>query len=175
MYLVCGNTDFFMPKTKEQKQKILQTLAKNIEKQTAMVFVDFKGMNVKNITAFRKELKENNAELFVAKKTLLQKALKEQKIDADIREMEGQIGIVFAYDDPTLAIKSAGKKLEIVGGYFEKQLQEKEPMKAIANLPSKEELWGRLVGSIASPLSGFVSVLQGNIKDLVYILANIKK
>jgi len=164
-----------VPKTKEQKQEILQTLAENIEKQTAMVFVDFKGINVKDITAFRKELKENDAELLVAKKTLLQKALKEKNIDADIREMEGQVGIVFAYGDPAVAIKNANKKLEIVGGYFEKQLQEKEPMKAIANLPSKEELLGRLVGSIASPLSGFARVLQGNIKGLVYILANIKK
>lgn len=164
-----------MPKTKEQKQEILQTLAENIKKQTAMVFVDFKGMNVRDITAFRKELRENDAELLVAKKTLLQKALREQKIDADIREMEGQIGIVFAYGDPALAVKNTNKKLEIVGGYFEKQLQEKEPMKAIANLPSKEELLGRLVGSIASPLSGFANVLQGNIKGLVYILANIKK
>ena len=164
-----------MPKTKEQKQEILQTLAKNIKKQTAMVFVDFKGMNVKDITAFRKELKENDAELLVAKKTLLQKALQEQKIDADIREMEGQIGIVFAYGDPAVAIKNASKKLEILGGYFEKQLQEKEPMKAIASLPSKEELFGRLAGSIASPLSGLINVLQGNIKGLVYILANVKK
>ena len=164
-----------MPKTKEQKQEILQTLAENIEKQTAMVFVDFKGMSVKDITAFRKELKENSAELLVAKKTLLQKALQEKNIDADIREMEGQIGIVFAYGDPAVAVKNADKKMEILGGYFEKQLQEKEPMKAIANLPSREELLGRFVGSVASPLSGFASVLQGNIKGLVYILANVKK
>ena len=169
-----------MPKTKQQKQEILQQLTEKLAKQQAMVFVDVKGLDVKDISALRKELRQNGAQMVVAKKTLLQKALSEKKIQADLKQMEGQIAVVFAYEDPLIAIKSThmfaktNEHLKIVGGYFEDKIQEATQIVALANLPSKEELLARLTGSIAAPLSGFANVLQGNIKGLLIALNAIQ-
>ena len=64
--------------------------------------------------------------------------------------------------------------LKILGGYFEDSMQDAKSIVAIANLPSREELLGRLVGTMAAPMSGFATVLQGNIKGLVVALNAIK-
>ncbi|MCH7604536.1 50S ribosomal protein L10 [Patescibacteria group bacterium] len=168
-----------MPKTKAQKADILRELSQNLDKQLAMVFVDVKGLDVKNISVLRKELRQNGAQLVVVKKTLLQKALTEKKIQADLKQMEGQIAAVFAYEDPLSAIQKThtfakrNEHLKIVGGYFEGEVQEATQIVALANLPSKEELLAMLVLSIAAPLSRFANVLQGNIKGLVVVLGAI--
>lgn len=168
-----------MPKTKQQKQEILQQLTEKLAKQQAMVFVDVKGLDVKDISALRKELRLNGAQMVVAKKTLLQKALSEKKIQADLKQMEGQIAVVFAYENPLIAMKSTytfaktNEHLKVIGGYFEDEIQEAAQIVALATLPSKEELLARLTGSIAAPLSRFANVLQGNIKGLVVALGAI--
>lgn len=179
LIFVCGNTDFFMPKTKQQKQHILQELVDHIAKQTSITFVDYKGVTVHSLSTLRSELKKLSAQLVVAKKTLLAKALTEKGIDINTASMEGQVAAIFAYADSVGVVKAAAaamrtnEHLKFIAGYFEKQIQTKEQMEAIATLPPKDELLARFVGSIASPLSGFMNVLQGNIKGLAVVLQAI--
>ena len=167
---------FYSMKTKQQKQEILNQLAEHLAKQQAMMFVSYKGLKVGDMTSLRNQLKEAGAKLVVSKKTLLSKVLREKKIDENLKGMEGQIGTIFAFDDPFAPMKIAyafGKtngNLKILGGYFENELQNAANIVAIANLPSREELLSRLVGTMAFPMSGFVSVLQGNIKGLMTVL-----
>jgi len=167
---------FYSMKTKQQKQEILNQLAEHLAKQQAMMFVSYKGLKVGDMTSLRNQLKEAGAKLVVAKKTLLSKVLREKKIEENLKDMEGQIGTIFAFDDPFAPMKIAyafGKtngNLKILGGYFENELQNAANIVAIANLPSREELLSRLVGTMAFPMSGFVSVLQGNIKGLMTVL-----
>ena len=170
-----------MPKTKQQKSEILKELEKNLQKQVSLVFINYKGLSAKDLVDFRQELRKNEAPMMVVKKTLFHKALKENGIETDIKNMEGQLGVVFAYGDPIAAIKNthtfarAHESLQILGGYFENEIQNAAAMIAIASLPGKEELLARLVGTMASPMTGFVSVLQGNIKGLMYVLAQKAK
>lgn len=167
-------------KTKAQKAVTLKGLGEHIEKQHSILFVDYKGLKVKELLLLRKQLKDVGAKLQVAKKTLLKKALQEKGIDVDLKGMEGQIAAIFSFQDAFLPIKSAAafsktaENLKILGGYIENQIRDANTMKEIASLPSKEELLGRLVGSIASPMSGFLNVMQGNIKGLVVALNAIK-
>lgn len=169
-----------MPKTKSQKQVILQGLSNSLEKQHSILFVDYKGLKVKELLLLRKQLKELGAKLQVAKKTLLKKALQEKEIDVDLKGMEGQVAAVFAFKDAFSPIKSVAMfartadKLKILGGYIEQRVRDANAMKEIATLPSKEELLGRLAGCIASPMSGFLNVMQGNIKGLMYILIHAR-
>ncbi|HEX9721948.1 MAG TPA: 50S ribosomal protein L10 [Candidatus Paceibacterota bacterium] len=169
-----------MPKSKAQKQEILNSLQENLDKQKAIVFVDYKGLKVGDMVALRNQLKEVGSRLVVAKKTLLSKALKEKRIKADIKGMNGQMGAVFAYEDPIVPMKTVhtfGKQNEhvkILGGYFENEIQSASQITAIATLPSREQLLGQLVGAMAQPISGFATVLQGNIKGLVIALNAIK-
>lgn len=169
-----------MPKSKQQKQTILQKLGENLQLSRSLLFVNYKGLKVKDLLLLRKQLKGLGAKLQVAKKTLLGKVLKERGIDMDLRDMEGQIAAVFSFQDAFSPIKSiamfakTAESLKILGGYIENQVRGADAMKEIASLPSKEELLGRLAGCITSPISGFLNVMQGNIKGLIYVLAKAK-
>lgn len=169
-----------MAKSKEQKQETLKLLQENVEKQNAIVFVDYKGLSVGQITDLRKQLRDVGSKMIVAKKTLFSKVFKEKGIEADFKGMDGQIAAVFALEDPVTPMKTthtfgkAHESLRILGGYFENEVQDASHMIAIASLPSREELLAKLVGTMAAPMSGLASVLQGNIKGLVIALNAIK-
>ncbi len=169
-----------MALTKEQKQNILEDLKEKIKKQKAIIFVDFTGVKVKNLSELRKELKSKESELKVAKKTLMNIALKKQGIKIEPNELKGEIGLVFGYKDALSTAKIVyefslkNENLKILGGYFEKKFLDAEQIIELAKLPSKQELLARLVGSISAPISGFINTLQGNIKGLLNVLAKAK-
>ena len=154
-------------------------MGEHVEKQHSIVFVNYKGIKVKELLLLRKQLKGLGAKLQVAKKTLLKRALKEKGIEMDLKSMDGQIAAIFAFEDAFSPVKSVAtfartaESLKILGGYIENQVRDASTMKEIASLPPKEELLGRLVRSIASPMSGFLNVMQGNIKGLVVALSAI--
>lgn len=169
-----------MALTKAQKQKILENLKEKVAKQKAMVFADFQGLKVKDLTQLRKEMKKNEGELKVAKKTLISKVFQAEKIDFDVKKLVGQIILGFGYRDEISPFKtlyefSKGREnLKILGGLVGGELITGEKALELGQLPSREELLARIVGSISAPLSGLVNVLQGNIKGLIYALSAIK-
>lgn len=170
-----------MPQTKAQKQKIVEGLKDKMARQKAMVFVDVKGMKVKELSLLKKQLKAVNAQLQVVKKTLLGLVFKQAGFDMNPKEFPGQLALVFAFGDeiaPAGTLYKFGKTnrfLQIIGGYVEQRFRSAEEMTALAQLPSKQELLARAVGSIRAPLYGFAMVLQGNIKGLIYCLAKAKQ
>jgi len=169
-----------MPKSKEQKKKIIDDLKEKITRQKAIVFIDFAGVKVEDMFNLRKNLKKVDSQLKVAKKTLINLALKDSGLKADIDKLEGEVGMVFGYKDEISSAKTIyqfSKKnpsLKILGGFFENEFKSAEDFIVLAQLPSKEELLVRLVGSISAPVSNFIRVLEGNLKGLVYILSKLK-
>jgi len=169
-----------MPLNKEQKKNIVKELKDNIAKQKAVVFVSVKGLKASELFDLRKQLKESNCLLSVAKKTLLKIAFKENKIELNEKELEGQIALIFGFKDEIAPAKTAynfslkNENLKILGGFLENQLRNMEEIIILAKIPSKQELLAKFIGSIKAPMSGFVNVLQGNIKGLVYVLSQIK-
>ncbi|MCH7552086.1 50S ribosomal protein L10, partial [Patescibacteria group bacterium] len=93
-----------MPRTKEQKQQTIKELANALDKQQSMVFIDFTGLGVKELSAFRKDLREIGAKLIVSKKTLLDRVFKEKKFGVDIQSFTGQLGTIFAFEDSIAAM-----------------------------------------------------------------------
>lgn len=174
-----------MALTKEQKKKILANLKEKIEKQKVMIFADFTGLKVKDFASLRKKLKKEENEIKVAKKTLIQIALKELKGETlqnfDVQNLRGQVALVFGYRDEISPAKTVyqfgltNTNLKILGGIFEKNFIQAEKIIELAQLPTKEELLARLVGSISAPISNFVNVLEANIKGLLFALSAIKK
>jgi len=170
-----------MPQTKEQKKSIVDKLGKNIKEQKSMVFVDYQGLKASDIFNLRKKLKEKGCYLMVSKKTLFKIALKKEGLEYEPKNLKGQLGLVFGLEDEISPSKisyqfsKTNDKLKILGGYFEKKFIAFEDVINLASIPSREELLAKVVGSISSPVSGFVNALQGNIRGLVYILSNIKK
>ncbi|MCD6149447.1 50S ribosomal protein L10 [bacterium] len=165
--------------TRKQKEEIVKNLAEEIKSAKAVVFSDFKGLEVKDMTSLKKELKKEGASFKVAKKNLINIALKNTGTDLDVKKMEGQIAVSVSSEDETAAAKIISKfskkneNLKILGGLLGVKEMSVEEIKALAKLPSKEELLAKLVGGLSSPLSGFMNVLRGNQRSLVQALKAI--
>ena len=170
---------FFMALTKAQKQKIVEDLTQNLSRQKSLVFVDFKGLKVKDMAALRKKIKKVGGLLKVAKKTLIKLASEKAGLKLE-KELEGEIGLVFAFEDPISSLRAAyqfsqSNNLKILDGIFEGKFLERENIITLAQLPTREELLVSVVGSISAPISRLVNVLQGNLRSLVFVLSAIKK
>lgn len=170
-----------MAQTKEQKKTIINDLAEKLKTAKAVVFSDYKGLIVKDMTALRRELNKEGADLKVAKKTLVNLAFKKAGMEVDVKKMEGQLAVAISEKDEVAAAKiiaAASKNnenLKIIGGLLGDKEVSADEVKALAKLPSKEELLAKLVGTINAPVSGFVNVLAGNIRNFVQVLKAISE
>jgi len=172
-----------MAKNKEQKGVILRTLKKKIGESKSIVFAKYDALTVKENEELRKQLKAENNEYFVAKKTLIDIALNENGItDANAKKFEGKVAIIFGFSDEVAPAKivdtfrkSHEGKIDFVGGVLENKFLSAMEVNALAKLPSKQELYGRLVGTLNAPISGFVNVMAGNLRGLVTVLKAIEE
>jgi len=167
--------------TRAQKETLVKDLTQKLKDSKAVVFSDFKGLSVKDITRLRRELRAQKVDLSVMKKTLIGLALRDAGMDADTKTMEGQIAIAVSAEDEVVAAKiiakmsKVNKNLKIVAGILGKQALSKEEVMALSKLPDKPELLAKLVGTLNAPISGFVNVLAGNIRGLVQVLKAISE
>jgi len=171
-----------MPKTKEQKEQIIQDLVDKLAKHKSLVFTDYKGISVSDAADIRKQCKDQGAEYIVAKKTLIQLALDQAGIkDIDVKSMEGNMALVIGFEDEVAPAKIAAEfakdheTFQLLGGIMENQYIDLAKVEALSKVPSKAELLAKLVGSINAPVSGFVNVLAGNLRNLVGVLNAIKE
>ncbi len=157
---------------------MLRDLKENLSKAKSVVFTKFNGLGVKDNETLRKELRSEGNEYLVAKKTLLNIALKDADIEGvDTKSMEGQLAAIFGFSDevsPAKIVAKFGKthegKIEFLGGILENKFITGKNVADLAELPSREELYAKLVGSINAPVSGFVNALAGNLRGLVNVL-----
>jgi large subunit ribosomal protein L10 len=166
---------------KEKKQSIVKDLESKIENQKSMVFMDFAGVKVKDLSSLRNNLKKAKNELKVAKKSLMNIAFKNKGVNINTKDLSGEVGLVLSYEDEISGAKMINQFLKtspnakIIGGYIENKFYESIDIIKIAELPSKEQLIGNLLGSMSAPASNFVGVLSGNLRKLVFALSQIKK
>jgi large subunit ribosomal protein L10 len=171
-----------MPKTKIRKQEDLRNLEAKIKEAKAVVFATYNGLGVKASEELRNQLRAEQGEMIVAKKTLLNLALKSTEIpEADTKGFDGQVAVLFSKNDEVLAAKllkdfkkANADKVDFAGGILEGKFISKAGVVALADLPSKQELLAKLVGTINAPVSGFVNVLAGNLRGLVNVVNAIK-
>lgn len=161
--------------TKDQKKNIVKDLAEKIKSSKSVVFSDFKGLKVKDMTSLRRELRKEGADMKVIKKTLIDLALKDAGVEMDTKKFEGQIAVAVSEDEVAAAkiiakFAKANENIKIVGGILGVKELAKEEVLALAKLPSKEDLLAKLVGTLNAPVSGFVNVLAGNLRGLVTVL-----
>lgn len=166
-----------MAVTKAQKSEILAKLNDLYKKSKAAIFVNFQGMTVDDTVKLRKFLKTNNIDYKIAKKTLMRLMAEENKIAGfDSKSLTGSIGLVFGYTDEVSlakAVKSQSKQFEslkIVSGIIEGKVVDAAYIGTLASLPSHEELLAKFVGTLISPLRGFMSTINGPISGFVRVL-----
>ena len=170
-----------MALTREQKQNILKDLTDKFSRAKAAILVDFNKLSVSKTMELRRNLKPANAEYKVAKKTLISRVLRFGHFEnVDLDNFKTQVGIVFSYVDPVATAQSVWKfskvneALKILGGFLGFDWQDRDKIIALAKLPSREILLWQLVRTIAAPFSGLVGVLQGNARNLVSVISQIK-
>jgi large subunit ribosomal protein L10 len=170
-----------MATTKAKKEEVVKELGAKLAKQKALVFADFKGLKVKDLSNLKKKLKSVVSEFKVAKKTLMAVAFEDQKINVDPKNMAGEIALILGYNDEVAPAKTVyefsktNEHIKIIGGYLNGQSLSMEEVVLLAKLPSKEQLLANLVGSLSQPMRGFAQVLNGNLRGLVIALSEIQK
>ncbi len=167
--------------SRDQKSKLITELAERFGRQRISIFADIRGLSVMKLAQFRRELKKIGAELKVIKKTLLKRALDAVGVAIEPKALDGEIGVIFGYEDQIAAAKAASKfakdneTFKFLKGILEGKILEASSVLALAKLPPREQLLAQLAGALNSTIQGLVNVLQGNIKNLVVVLSKIKK
>ena len=159
-----------------KKEATVAELRDILSRATMTVVADYRGLTVGDLQGLRTTLRPLNGEARVAKNTLTAIAARE----AGVPELEGQLAgptmLVVSYEDPVPVAKAVRdfarttRILTVRGGLSGKRLVNAEQIGAIATLPSREVLLGRVVGQLQAPLYGLVSVLSGTIRQFAYVL-----
>ncbi len=145
------------------------------------VVSDYRGLNVQEMSNLRKQLRAVDVELHVVKNTLARRAAAETDFERVVESFVGPTSIAFTEGDVVAMAKvmteyaKGEPKLEIRAGLAEGQALTPEQVAALAELPPREVLLAQALGSLKSPLSGLVGVLQGVIRQLVYVLNAIQQ
>ncbi len=166
-----------MPKTRAQKEEAVIKLQEKLSKAKFLVFTDYRGLTMKQLSDLRDKLRDLDAEFTITKNTILERALPTSSFD-------GPTATLFAYDDQISPIKILVKALKdatigkIKFGFFGPpaggEALDEAKILQLASLPTKDELRAKTVGVLVTPLQGIVSVLNGNLRNLVYALNQIK-
>lgn len=165
-----------MAVTREKKSAALERLNGDFDGMKSAVFAHFNGLSVKDMTELRRKLREENAGLVVAKKTLIRIAAKNAGF-SEIPEdaMEGPIAVAISKMDevaPARIIQDLAKKneaIKICGGIVDGELYTAAQMREVASIPPKEQLYAKLVGSMQSPIYGFYATMRNLIAGFVRV------
>lgn len=169
-----------MSKTRAQKEENLKQLTQELQTAKAVVFADYKGMTMSQLSALRDQLSDQSAKFTVTKNTLIKIALKEAGKPAADDALSGPVATLFAYDDEITPIKTLVKALKdngigkIKAGILGTEVMDEYKVVKLSTLPSKDELRGKVVGVLVAPISGLQTVLFANVRNLVYALDQIK-
>ncbi|SFT48778.1 large subunit ribosomal protein L10 [Lachnospiraceae bacterium XBD2001] len=150
----------------ELKQPVVQEIAENVKDAQSVVVVDYRGLTVAEDTALRKQLREAGVTYKVYKNTMMNFAFKGTDFEALKDVLEGPSAIAISKDDATAPARIIAKfaktapKLEIKAGVVEGTFYDAKGMEAIANVPSREELLSKLLGSLQSPITNLARVLN---------------
>lgn len=156
-----------MAKSLQLKQEELNALAEKMPKAQSMVFVDYTGITVEEATSLRKQARAEGTEYIVAKKTLMKKAAEQSGITLDLDALSGNVGVLLGYQDVVAPAKIANnfakgsEHLKILMGVMDKNILAKAAVMQLAVLPSKQELYQMLVGTLSAPIASFARVLSG--------------
>ncbi len=167
----------------EKKVKAVEEIQETMAKSTIIVFSDYRGVKAPQLTALRRKLRGSNSEVKVVKNTLARLAASRSGKEALVKSLEGPMAITFGYGDISatvktlVAVQAETEGFAIKGGLLGGTVYNREQIMSIATLPSREVLLARLLGqmnapvsrlagALASPMRGFMGILQARIKQL---------
>lgn len=167
--------------SRRKKEELVEEVSKKIKDSKSIVFADYQGLTVSEIGDIRAELRKQGLEMKVIKQNLFAIAAKNVGASINTEDLKGHpIAYVFSSDEVAGAktiydFAKKNQKLEMVGGVLDGRSISMDQLRALATMPSREEMYAKVVGSLASPLRGVVGVLQGNLRGLVSVLNQVSE
>lgn len=165
---------------KEGKAQVVAEMAEKLAACQAAFLADYRGLDVEQINQLRGELRQHGVEYRVVKNTLLRLAAKDTDVACLADFLQGPTAIALVGDDPVAPAKvltEFAKKndaFEIKAGSLGGKVLSLEEIKALADLPGREELLAKILGSLNAPASNFVGVLAAVPRSFVQVLAAIQ-
>lgn len=166
---------------KNSKQELVTEMHERLARAKAVFLADFRGMNVEKATTLRNELRAASVEYKVFKNTLLDLAAKGTDVECVSPYLAGPTAIAISYDDPVSAAKVLSKfakdpqgNFVLKAGMLSGKLLDVTQIQALADLPSREVLIAKMLGSMQAPATNFVGVLAALPGSLVRALDAIR-
>ena len=150
----------------ELKAPIVQEISELLSDATAAVLVDYRGITVEQDTKLRKELRANGVTYRIYKNTLLNIAMKDTPFAELAKDLQGPTAIAVTKGDATLPARlivgfdKKGEVIQLKAGVVDGTYYDQKGVNAVATIPSKEVLLGRLFGSMKSPITNFARVIK---------------
>jgi large subunit ribosomal protein L10 len=166
---------------REEKASVVQELSDKIAKAKIAIVTDYRGLTVNRMQDLRRKLKESNAEIKVAKNTLLSRAVQGTPYDLLREHLQGTTAITVSYGDPVASAKiltdfvKDNPQLEVKSAALEGRALTAVDLLALSKLPSREILLGQLLGGLQAVPTSFVRVLNGVPQKMVYLLQALKE
>lgn len=155
-----------MSKAIEIKKEVVAEITEKLQKSTAAVVVDYRGLKVDEVTELRRKFREAGVEYKVYKNTLVRRAAENAGMGELVKELVGPNAIAISYEDPVIPAKIASdfakthKNLELKVGIVEGAFYNEGKLMELANVPSREELIAKLLGSLKAPISNFAYLIK---------------
>lgn len=157
-----------MTKAIEMKKGVVAEIAEKLQKSASCVVVDYKGLKVEEVTELRNKFREAGIDYKVYKNTLVRRAAAEvgNMAQFDNVNLVGTNAIAFGYEDPVAPAKIVNDfakthpKIELKMGFVEGEFYDADNIKKLAEIPSREELIAKLLGSLKAPVSNFVYLVD---------------
>ena len=165
---------------KQEKRNEVENLTDRLKKAQVMIFADYRGLKVSEVTDLRAKLREGESQFKVVKNRLFKRVLKDQGLDVLDKYFTGPTALATSEVDPVSPAKAlvdfakGHDHLELKGGYLDGKDMTPEDIIALAKMPSREELLARVLGSISAPATNMAGVLAAVPRKLLYALNAIK-
>lgn len=161
----------------QRKIELVDELTEKMERSQLAVVADYRGFTVAELTALRAKLRENGAEMIVAKNTLLRLAARNTGREGIEEFLEGPTAVVYGYDDVAKvakvlvdASKATPKALKLKGGVLGQSQLKADGIEAVTRLPSREQALAQVVGGISAPVAGVVGVINAAITNVALVI-----
>lgn len=165
----------------QEKEAVVSEIQKRFEMAKTVVLADYRGLNVEEVTALRKKMREAGIDYKVLKNTMTSRAAKAANIEGLDDYLSGPTALAFSNQDYVTPAKILAdfakehKKLELKAGVLDGKVIDLESVKNLANLPSREVLLGKLAGLFQAPVRGLVTVLSGPLRNFAYVVEAVRK
>ena len=171
-----------MALTRIQKEQQLKELTDKFQSAESIMFAHFIGLNVGDVSALRRALKEKNAEMKVAKKTLMKIAAKKMGLpEIPDSTISGPVSCIFSFSDPLSGAQAAfafGKdhgQVKLLGGLFDGKLLSKDEALELARMPGRDVLLATFASMIRSPLTTFAGMCASPLSGFARALSELSK